>query len=237
MGHVQSNIHQNYQEHINNVVIIDHTTIKGDVTGVSLVASTDGTCQLVNQMDSLVDDMLSDISQQKNKAATDLFGGFQVSKQTNVDISKQSTVNNLMSINKETCSSDLAQSASDNFVYVTNSQIGGNFSRVTSKTDAKFNCTLSNIMKNVAHNEARAKIDTSNNEKGIAATLGGGVILCIIMIAMCYFVYKILSSSSGKIRSLFSGSSGLEGEEEEEQQQQQLAEPGYNVPTAPMPVV
>ena len=68
----------------NNVVIIDHSTISGDVDGVTLVASTDRSCVLVDNIDTIVSDMLNDLTKQVFKADTDLFGDFSVHVNNNV---------------------------------------------------------------------------------------------------------------------------------------------------------
>lgn len=185
----------------NNVVIVNGTNIGGDFTGVSTTTSTDATCLMVSSMEDSVSSILSAIVQQTNKSQTDWFNGFQIKDSNNTFDVVQSVVNNILQINETTCAASTITSASNNYVYVTNANVGGNFIGVTDKADASASCTMTNTMKNTTYNQAQASATQTNIDLGmfsgflgiIAAIIGVVIVGVIILFGagiVGYFGYK-----------------------------------------------
>lgn len=185
----------------NNVVIVNGTNIGGDFTGVSTTTSTDATCLMVSSMEDSVSSILSAIVQQTNKSQTDWFNGFQIKDSNNTFDVIQSVVNNILQINETTCAASTITSASNNYVYVTNANIGGSFIGVTDKADASASCTMTNTMKNTTYNQAQASATQTNIDLGmfsgflgiIAAIIGVVIVGVIILFGagiVGYFGYK-----------------------------------------------
>lgn len=210
MGSHQSNFQREYQEIMNNltikskemctlttkseasnnVVIVDHSKIKGDFNATTLVAETDGSCVLVSSTSAVAKGILEQIANQADKSATDLFGDFSFNSNANVSDVTQSMVNNLTNIFEGTCSSSQITSTNNNFVYVTGTTIGKNFNGITNKTDNRLTCTISNVAKLAAYNQGRSKITQTASIKGFAATLIMGIVIIIVVVWLGYYLMK-----------------------------------------------
>jgi len=140
-------------------------------------------------MENSIKNVMSAISKQNNKADTDLFNGFQISSQNNLFDSNQSTVNNINQINQATCSANTTNSASDNYIYVTNSDIKGNFVGVTDTSNASADCNMSNYMKNNVYNQAQASSTQLNSIKGMFAALMAAVTGIVVVIIIGVIVF------------------------------------------------
>lgn len=177
----------------NNVVIVNGTNIGGDFTGVSTTVSTDATCMMVSTLEDSVNNILQAILQQQNKSSTDWFNGFQITDDTNNFNINQSVVNNILQINESLCSANTTNSVSNNYVYVTNTTIGGNFVGVTDKADASANCTMTNTMKNVTYNQVQASASQSNIVQGIFGAILAAVFAVIAVITIGVIMLFALS--------------------------------------------
>lgn len=217
MGASQTNFQREYQKVVNNitlkskevcslttkseashnVVIVDHSIIKGDFNANVLVAETDGTCMLVNSTSEIAQDMLHQISNQSDKTATDMFGDFSINSNTNVSDVRQSMVNNMSNIFEGTCSSSQITSTNNNFVYVTGTTIGGNFNGITNKTDNKLTCTVSNTAKMASYNKAQASTTQVASLKGLAATLIMGIVIIVIVVWLGYYMMRAVGMATG----------------------------------------
>lgn len=180
-----------------NVVIVNGANIQGDFTGVAVRVNTDATCLLVSNMEDSVESILRSTTTQTNKAQTDWFNGFQFTSETNSFNLGQSVTNNISQINQATCSSNSTTSASNNYVYVANTRIGGNFVGVTLDSRSSASCSITNTMKNTTYNEAQGNLSQNNTIQGIfasylaafAAIIGIIVIAVIILFSIGTFKY------------------------------------------------
>ncbi len=257
MGSMQSNYRRDYQsivnnftvksketcalitksEASNNVIIVDHTKIKGDFEGVTLTASTDGTCMVVNNIQDVTDGMLKDLANQSSKASTDLFGDFTVTNLKNVSDVRQSQVNNMLNVFEGTCSSSQITATNNNFVYVTDSTIGGNFHGITNKSDNKLTCTLTNMAKMSSYNRGDSTTTQKAEVKGIAATVIVGIVVIVIVIWVGYYFMQTVSKltyKSGHYETIPAQGAGAgagygEDEEEEEEEEEEEDEEEYEV--------
>lgn len=207
----------------NNVVIVNGAKIGGNFTGVAITTSTDASCLMVSNMEDSVSDILSATISQTNTTETDWFNGFQFTADTNKFNVNQSVTNNISQINQATCSANTTASASNNYVYVTNSTVGGDFIGVTSDASATANCSMTNTMKNTTYNQAQASGNQSNTIKGMfvamiaafAAIVGIIVVAVIILFAVGAIGYVGYSStSSHKQSQAYGGESQLSEAEE-----------------------
>lgn len=171
-----------------NVVVVNGVNIGGNFTGVAATTSTDATCIMTSTMDDEVSSIMSAIAQQTNQAETDIFSGLSFSKQTNTFNSNQTVTNNISQINTALCSANTTVSTSGNYVYVSNSTVGGDFVGVTSNANSSANCSMTNYMKNVTYNEAQASATQSNSVVGMFGTLLGAITTIVIVIVIAVVI-------------------------------------------------
>ena len=176
----------------NNVVIVNGANIGGSFTGVSQTTTTDASCLIVSNMQNSISNILSATVNQTNTAETDWFNGFQFTADTNQFDLSQSVVNNISQINQTTCSANNSQSSNNNYVYLSNVNVGGDFVGVSTSSNASASCSMTNIMKNNTYNQAQANTTQSNTVKGMfvamlasfAAIVGIIVVGVIILFAV-----------------------------------------------------
>jgi len=172
-----------------NTVIVTGSTVGGDFTGVQATTNTDFSCVLTSGMDANARNMLSSQIQQKNKTTTSLFGDFSFTNQNNSFDSLQQVTNNISLLSNSVCESNTAQSTNNNYVYVSDSKVNGNFVGVVSTTNAKADCTLNNAMKAATFQHAQASANQGNSLKpmfaailtGLFVVMGLGIVLVIIV--------------------------------------------------------
>lgn len=192
-----------------NVVIVQGATIDGNFTGVSSTVNTDATCLMVSNMEDTVRNMLSATLQQTNEVASDMAGDFSWQNAENKFDINQSVVNNISQINEATCAANTTSSTDNNYVYVSNSKVRGDFIGVSNKANATANCSMTNSMKNTTYNQAQASATQSNTVLGmfvaIAAVIAGvigvivfGVIILFAVGAIGYVGYKGYSGGSSE---------------------------------------
>lgn len=184
----QNCIAQTNQSSSGNVVIVSGATINGDV-GVQTTTNTDATCLMVSNMEDSIGNQLAAITQQTNTAATDLFGDFQYTEETNIFNVDQSVTNNIAQINEATCAASSITSANNNYIYVSDTTVNG-FVGVNSASNASANCSMTNMMKNTTYNQAQASATQGNTVVGMFAAffavLGGIIGLIIIITIIMY---------------------------------------------------
>lgn len=168
----------------NNVVIINGANISGNFTGIADTTKTDASCLMVSSMENSISNILNATLQQTNTAETDWFNGFQFTSDTNSFNIVQSVTNNINQINEATCSASTIQSANNNYVYVTDATIGGNFVGVTESTSANANCSMTNIIKNSTYNQVQANATQSNVIKGMFVAMIGAFAVIFVIIAI-----------------------------------------------------
>lgn len=169
----------------NNIFILNGSNISGNFTGVTNTVNTDASCLIVSNMQDSISNILSATLSQTNLASTDIFSalaGF--TDETNVFNINQTVTNNISQINQATCAANTTVSQSDNYFYVGNTNIGGNFLGVTSDAHSSANCSMSNTMKNTTYNQAQATGNQSNTVQGMFATIFGSFAAIIIIIAI-----------------------------------------------------
>lgn len=103
-----------------------------------------------------------------------MFGDFSIHGNKNVSDVRQTAVNNLANTFEGTCSSSQISATNNNFVYVTDTNIGGNFYGITNKTDNKLSCTLSNMAKMATYNRPGPDSEYSSNHNSCSDDHGGG---------------------------------------------------------------
>lgn len=186
------------QETSNNVVIVNGSTINGNVIGVQLTGSTDATCLITSHMEDSVSNILSSILDQTNTAATDILNGGKFTSETNTFDINQTIVNNISQINEATCAASFAQASSGSYFYVTNSTINGDFIGVQQNGDLHSSCSLNNFMKNATYNQAQASGTQSNKDIGVFASFLA-VVLGIVGIMIIGTLILYSTGAIGKV--------------------------------------
>lgn len=190
----------------NNVVIVNGANIRGNFTGVATTTSTDATCLMVSSMEDSISNIISATLRQTNTSQTDWFNGFQFTADTNTFNISQSVTNNINQINQATCAANTTTSSNNNYIYVSNTVVGGDFVGVTSSANASADCTISNTMKNTTYNQAQADTSQSNTIQGMfvamvaafAGIIGVIVIGVIILFAVGAIGYVGYETVGGK---------------------------------------
>lgn len=212
MGGGQSNVAKSTQEFMNNitqvdqqnclssviqdtsgnVVIISGDKIKGSVTGVTNTLSTDSSCLMSSNISASVSNILKSIMQQTNSTKSGLFGDLLDGKNNNdIDIF-QSVVNNISNVNQSTCSASTMSSSNNNYVYLSNSVVGGNFVGVNESSNTSADCSMSNTMKTSVFNSGQASGSQKNKTMGIFGIIMGIVGLIVVMgIVMVILVFVL----------------------------------------------
>jgi hypothetical protein len=180
---IQQSCTSQIQSDVNgNVIIINGSSIAGNATGVNSMVSTDASCLMVSSMNDNISDILSSIASQTNNTTTDMFGDFDWTNSINIFNAEQSVTNNITQITQANCSSSTISSVSDNFVYVANTSIGGNFVGVSTTASANSSCSLNNTMKNSVYNQAQASATQSNTTTGMFAAIAGIIAACVVVV-------------------------------------------------------
>ena len=181
----------------NNVIIVNGAKIKGNFTGVQVGTATDATCLMTSTMSNNITSIVTAIQQQANRANTDLFNdGNLVNDENNTFNLDQTITNNISQINQTLCDASNITQSSNNYVYVANTSVGGNFVGVASNSSSKANCSMTNMMKNVVYNRQQADVTQSNRITGMFAGILGAVVLIVGLIVIILIVLCSISAIS-----------------------------------------
>lgn len=172
----------------NNFVAVSGTTVQGNFVGVGTCANTDASCLIVSNMNNSITNILTASLSQNNQTETDWFNGFQFTADTNYFDMNQSVTNNINQINQSTCAANSAPDLSNNYIYVANTKVKGNFVGVGSKSNASANCSMTNTMKNNTYNQAQADANQSNVIKGMFVSMVGAFTTMIIIIVIAVVI-------------------------------------------------
>lgn len=184
----------------NTTIIANGVNVKGNFIGVQLGTQTTADCLVQSQMSSTINNILKSISEQQNKANTDLFNDFTVNSSTNNYNVTQAVQNNISQINESLCDASDIQTTNNTYIYVSGT-IDGNFIGVTTSTTPKASCIMTNTMKNATYNSAQSSSKQLNKITGMFAGLLaaiGLVIALVIGLIIFAVVFKIIFSSKDK---------------------------------------
>lgn len=204
----------------NNVVIVNGSKIKGNFTGVSTNVNTDAACLITSNMNTNIETIVSSLLQQNNQAKTDIMNdGVLANVNTNVYNLNQTISNNISQINQATCSASQIVNSNNNYVYVSNSKIGGNFVGVSNDSTANASCSLNNAMKITAYNSLQSNAAQGNKVVGMFAGMLGTVVLILGLIIITLIV--LFSMGSFSLASHHSKKKEEKAEKKEEKAQAQ----------------
>lgn len=171
-------------EQSGNVIIVTGSTIRGDFTGVSATVAADASCSMTSSMQNSVSNILGATLDQTNIADTGLFQGwFAPDQESEFDIN-QSVVNNITQINESTCAANTVTSKSNNYIYIANTDIRGDFIGVSTESEANASCSMNNMMKNETYNQAQADTSQGNKMQSIFTAILGTVAVIIGLVVI-----------------------------------------------------
>jgi len=176
----------------NNVIIVQGGTINGNFTGATTTVSSDASCLMVSNMGTSVSNILAATEAQTNVSEADPLGGGQWTNNTNVFNVSQTVANNISQINKALCAANVSVSANNNYVYMSDETVNGNYVGVQNNSNAQANCSMSNNMKVQTYNQAQASGSQGNTSMGlfgaivamIAAVIGIIIVGVIVMFSV-----------------------------------------------------
>jgi len=172
----------------NNVVILNGSKVDGNFTGASLTVSTDATCLITSSMNNTVTDILSATATQTTTTENDMFGDFSYNSDYNTFNVEQSVVNNIAQINQMLCSASAVTSQNDNFFYITNTVVEGNFIGVTTQANASASCNMSNVMVNSTYNQTQSTSNQTGTIKGMFVAIAGSIAGIIMMVVVVIII-------------------------------------------------
>lgn len=145
-----------------NSVYVLNSYVGGNVIGASQAVSTDVTCVITSGMSSQVESMLKSTADQgvsdESGLISQALSTFQSGTDQSLDI-EQRVINSISQLNTSLCQAAQITSASDNLVYVSNSDVAGDVIGVTTSSDFSSTCSLTNIAK------LRVSSDLSSDSK------------------------------------------------------------------------
>lgn len=185
----QNCIAQQTQQATGNIIVVSGGVIDGDFIGVRQVQNTDASCLMVSNMQNTVENVLSATLQQTNQAVTDWFNDFSYTDETNIFDISQSITNNISQINEATCSASNIQAATNNYIYVPDTRVRGNFIGVSQDSNASANCSMTNMMKNATYNKAQASATQSNTTIGMFTAIAAVIAAIIGLMVISSIIY------------------------------------------------
>lgn len=202
-----------------NIVGGSGLTINGDFTGFTNSFTTDSTCILATTMASTVQNLsLSQMNQTNDNDGTILNGLKWLGVQDNKFTSSTAYTNNVNQVNQSTCSISNVNSVVGNYVYLSNSKVGGDFLGFSSDSDAKGSCGITNQMSSIVYNQAKQDGNQDNVQTGMfvaIAAIFAGIIGVVIFIVIVLFAVGALGyagySVTGKKKQAAPGTAGATG--------------------------
>jgi len=166
-----------------DVIVVQNSSIGGGI-GFTESCTVNASCVMNNSIDTQIQNILSSITQQSNKAVTDFLGDLAWNDQTNSANFKQNVTNNVTQVISSTCNADIAFSQNNDLLYVSNTgasgfvgfQIGANNS-----ASANASCAMSNTSRTVVYNNVQAQANQSNTDIGVFAMIAMAVVVVILI--------------------------------------------------------
>ncbi len=189
-----------------SVVIVDGSSIDGDFTGVENAVTTDTSCMMVSYMENNITDILEATLDQSETDETDIFSAFSTTLFSRDKATVEEVItNNIFQINQAVCQASTVESTEGQYVYVTDTDVGGDFIGVSSESDTSANCTMSNVARNVTRNQAKGTSTQDVLDEGMFATffnsiaaIIGVVIIIAIIAAVAILSIKLLKKPSAE---------------------------------------
>ena len=176
-----------------SVVIVNGSTIDGDFTGVQTEVSTDSSCMMVSYMENNIDSILEATANQTDTDETDIFSAFSTTlfsrDKATVD---QVLSTNIYQINQAVCQASTTLSTAGSYVYVTDTDVGGDFLGVSTSSDTSANCVMANMAKNVTKLQASATDTQSSLDEGMFATFFNSIASVIAVIVIVVIIVVVL---------------------------------------------
>jgi hypothetical protein len=194
----QNCVAQTQSSQSGNTVIINGSVINGDFTGILQQTNTDATCIMTSSMESSVENLLQNISIQSTSMQTSPFD-FLSSDRSYIDYDLKTTIQNQISqINEQGCIASSITSTNNNYVYVGDSTINGNFVGVSSASNANASCTMSNYAKSQAYNSLTTDNVQKSKFTNILAVLIGVALIIFVLIGGVGVVVGLIYFSNKK---------------------------------------
>jgi hypothetical protein len=178
----------------NNTIIVNGSVINGNFTGVTFQSSSDASCAITTSMDDIVTSIMGNLVTQNNKSESDLFNDFSNSIQFNSTNITNNISSNITQINESLCSSNLVESFTGNYIFISDSKVNGNFIGVAGASTGSATCTMNNYIKNATYNSIQNSVSQSNTSEGIFGALLGMLQVVIITITIGVVLLGIIGS-------------------------------------------
>lgn len=186
-----------------NIVMVSGDTIAGNLyvignTGTQISSS----CAITSTMDTNVSNIMTSIAEQVNSSDSSVFGSglFSGGKdQDNTVNVKQNIANIISNVNNELCNTSVMTSQENNFVYVTNTTVGGDlYGIVNSGETVNSTCNMNNYMKTSTYNQGQSSSTQALKFKSFMGELVGALALIAVIIIILLIVVSLLKAFGKK---------------------------------------
>lgn len=181
-----------------NSIIVKDSRIKGDFTGILSGAKTDASCIIVSGMDTVIDNKFQAVNKQKASATAGLWSIFNWSVEVNDFNLKQTAVNNIHNVNGALCDASRMASVSGNYIYANNVTVDGNYVGVSTSSDVRATCSLTNMMKTSVYNSAVALNDQTAEVKSVWEMIVGAIVFVVFLVVGMVVLMTFLKSRGKK---------------------------------------
>ena len=184
-----------------NVITISGSTVNSDFIGVRLMGnSTDASCLIASSFDSTTDNIAKSIANQNTVTESGLFSILNFDTSVEVANVKDSVKNNISQVNEAVCSASNISEVSNNYIYVTDSNVKSSFIGVDiSNTSANANCTMTNYQKMDLYNDFYANTQQNTKFQTSFAAILGVIVIIIIIAIVAPILIGIISRSSSSV--------------------------------------
>lgn len=188
----QNCIAQSVADTSGNTIIINGSTIDGNVSGTTTKTSTDATCLMTSTIEDTVENILQNVAQQNSSISSGITD-FMSKRDQDIDYDLSVTVqNSILQMSEQGCVSSSISSTTNNYIYVGDSKIGGDFLGFSNDSKANASCSMTNVMKNEAYNSLQTKVDQTAKASNMFAMLIGIAIIIFVLLGVVGVVVVIV---------------------------------------------
>jgi len=188
---------------MNNVSIdLINTNVKGNVT-VSQSCSSNGTCMIGSNMDSVADVLFTAANSSNASNASNLYTGSFLNFDNAESSSRQDIKEAINQTSNETCNISSYNQMNNISIFAANSTIGGSIS-IDQSGNAQGQCLLNNSMSaaayasGIAQNQSKSGKQKKGDKKAGKMLLFTYLIVGLVAIVIVYIIAKTISGHSKK---------------------------------------
>ena len=182
-----------------NIITVDGSNITGNFTGIEQGTQTDASCVMTSSMESTVSNLFTSMLNQK----FDINSGITSAIQARYDVTNetqviQDAIINITNISNEVCDAQSMQSATNNFIYLSDTTVGGNAIGISQQSNPSATCSMQNISKIAAYNKSQQQTDQGTKFIGGLGPVIGAIILIVVVIGIIAIIGGLYAAHKAK---------------------------------------